>query len=85
MQICDVTCVRTENSFGFFRYWQTYIGERSTVSWISKELLNDIFAEVDRSNQIKNFTDKLNLGELQVDNTSVKFTAETTKKYKLIR
>ena len=47
--------------------------------------MNDIFAEVDRSSQIKNFTDKLNLVELQVDNTSVKFTAETIKKYKLIR
>ena len=40
-----------------------------------------LFAECDRRNPIKNFTDRLNLRELQVDNISAKFTAESTKKY----
>ena len=39
------------------------------------------FAEYVRSSPIKNFTDSLNLcRELQVDDTSAKFTAESTKK-----
>ena len=40
-----------------------------------------LFAEYDRNNPIKNFTDKLNLRELQVDDISAKFTAGSTKKY----
>ena len=40
-----------------------------------------LFAECDRSSSIKNFTDRLNLCELQVDDMSAKFTAESTKKY----
>ena len=40
-----------------------------------------LFAEYDRSSPIKNFTDRLNLRELQVDDISAKFTAESTKKY----
>ena len=59
--------------------------QRSTISEISEELLNDILAEFDRSSSIKNITDRLNLGELQVDNISAKFTAESTKKYIPIR
>ena len=55
--------------------------KRSTISEISKKLLKDIFAECDRSSSIKNLTDRLNLGELQVDGISAKFTAESTKKY----
>ena len=40
-----------------------------------------LFAEYDRSSPIKNFTDRLNLRrELQVDDISAKFTAESTKK-----
>ena len=38
-----------------------------------------LFAECDRS-PIKNFTDRLNLRELQVDDISAKFIAESTKK-----
>ena len=34
-----------------------------------------LFMECDRNNPIKNFTDKLNLRELQVDDISAKFTA----------
>ena len=30
---------------------------------------------------MKNFTDRLNLGELQLDDISAKFTSESTKKY----
>ena len=41
-----------------------------------------LFAEFSRSSliQITNFTDRLNLRELQVDAISAKFTAESTKK-----
>ena len=39
-----------------------------------------LFAEYDRSSPIKNFTDRLNLCELQVDDISAKFTAENTTK-----
>ena len=48
-----------------------------TISEISKELLNDILAEVDRSSPIKRF----NLGELQVDDLSSKIYC---RKYKEI-
>ena len=44
-----------------------------------------VFAEYDRSNPIKNFTDRLNLRELQVEDISAKFTAESTKKFIPIR
>ena len=37
-----------------------------------------LFVECDRSNLTKNFTDRLNLRELQ-DDISAKFTAESTK------
>ena len=41
-----------------------------------------LLAECDRGSPIKNFTERLNnLRELQVDDISVKFTAESTKKY----
>ena len=39
-----------------------------------------LFAECDRSSPIKNFTNRLNLCELQIDDISARFTAETTKK-----
>ena len=35
--------------------------------------------------QFKNFTDSLNLRELQVDDISAKFTAERTKKFIPVR
>ena len=38
-----------------------------------------LFVECDRSNLTKNFTDRLNLRELQEDDISAKFTAESTK------
>ena len=41
-----------------------------------------LFAECDRSIPISNFTDRLNLCELQVDDISAKFTAESTKKFR---
>ena len=44
-----------------------------------------VFAEYDRSNPIKNFTDRLSLRELQVEDISAKFTAESTKKFIPIR
>ena len=40
-----------------------------------------LFAECDRSSPIKNFTDRLNLCDLHVDDISAKFTAESTNKY----
>ena len=51
--------------------------KKSTISEIIIESVNDVFAECDRSSLIKNFTNRLNLGELQVDNISAKFTAES--------
>ena len=48
--------------------------------------VDDIFAKLDGSSGIKIIiTDRLNLGGLQVDDISVKITAESTKKYILIR
>ena len=46
-----------------------------------KKYWTKIFEEFDGSSRIKNITDKLNLGELQVDHISAKFTVESTKKY----
>ena len=40
-----------------------------------------LFAECDRSSRIKDFTARPNLLELQIDDISTKFTAESTKKY----
>ena len=37
-----------------------------------------LIVECDRSSPIKNFTDKLNLHELQVNDISATFTAEST-------
>ena len=52
----------------------------------SKDLLNDAFAEFDGSSWMKNsITDRLNLGELQVDNISANFMAEIRKKFIAIR
>ena len=43
----------------------------NVVSEISKVLLNDVFAEHDGSSGVKNITtDRLNLGELQVNHTA---------------
>ena len=44
-----------------------------------------LFAECDRSSPIKNFTDGLNFRELQVDDISAKFTAESANKYIPVR
>ena len=57
-----------------------FAAKSSTTSENTKELLDDIFAECDRSSLIKNFTDRLNFGEMQVDDISTKSTAESTKK-----
>ena len=57
----------------------------STILEISKKIPNDILAECDRSNPIKNYTGNLNLGELQADDISAKFTIESTKKNVLVR
>ena len=57
---------------GQHRVLDIFAVKRSTISEISKKLLNDIFAECDRSSPVKNFTDRLNLGELQVDDMSAK-------------
>ena len=67
-------------------HWIFFAVKRNIVSEISKEILDDIFAEFDGSSVIKNITDtSLNLGELQIDDVSSKFTAESTKKYIAIR
>ena len=46
-------------------HWIFFAVKRNIVSEVSKEILNDIFAEFDGSSRIKNITDTtLNLGEL---------------------
>ena len=53
---------------------------RNIISEISREILNDIFAESDGSRPIKNITNRFNLGGLQIDEMSAIFTAESSKK-----
>ena len=55
--------------------------KQNVVSEISKVLLNDVIAELDGNNGIKNITERLNLGGLQVDDISANVTAEFTNKY----
>ena len=57
---------------------ETFALKRSALSKISEKLL-DIFAEFDGSSPIDTVSYKLNLGELQVDDMSAKFTAGSTK------
>ena len=82
-------CKQSENTFSVSRYWPTiqiFVVKWNIISEISQLLLNDIFAEFDGSSGIKNIiTDKLSLGGLQLDDTSLKITAESTKKYVPIR
>ena len=59
--------------------------KRNTLSEISEKLLKDISAEFYGSSPIDNISYKLNLGELQVDDRSTKFTAGSTKGYIPIR
>ena len=47
--------------------------KRKIASEISKELPNDIFEKFDGSSQMKNIIDRLNLGELQVDDVSTNY------------
>ena len=47
--------------------------KRRIVSEISQELSNDVFAEFDRNSRIKNITERLNLGELQVDDVTTNY------------
>ena len=47
--------------------------KRRIVSEISQELPNDIFAEFNRNSRIKNITERLNLGELQVDDVTTNY------------
>ena len=58
--------------------------KRNTLSEISEKLLKDIFAEFDGSSPI-DISYKLNLGKLQVDAVSAKFTAGSTKGHIPIR
>ena len=51
--------------------------KRNIFSEIRNEILNDIFAEFDRTNRMKIVTgNRFNLGDLQVDGISTKFTTE---------
>ena len=53
--------------------------KRNIISDISKELLNYIFEKLNSSSQIKNIADRLDLGELGVDDIAADFTAESSK------
>ena len=44
-----------------------------------------LFAEYRRGSPIKNFIDRLNFCEFQVDNISAKFTAESTNTFIPVR
>ena len=57
--------------------------KRNTASEISKELVNDIFAEADGSIQFKNITDRINLGELQVDNIHLNLLQKIQRNIKI--
>ena len=83
MQRHDATCEQPETTFSFTRSSQhkalvIFAAKSSTISEISKTVLNYIFAEFDRSSLFKNFTNSLSLGELQVHDLTVRFTAEST-------
>ena len=52
---------------------------------LDRKFSNAVFAECDRSSPIKKLTERLNLRELQVDDISAKFNAESTKKYIPVR
>ena len=53
--------------------------KRNIISDISKELLNYIFEKLNSSSQIKNIADRLDLGELGVDDIAADFMAESSK------
>ena len=53
--------------------------KRNIISDISKELPNYIFEKLNSSSQIKNIADRLDLGELGVDDIAADFTAESSK------
>ena len=59
--------------------------KRNTLSEISEKLLKGIFAEFDGSSPIDNISYKLNLGKLQVDAVSAKFTSGSTQGHIPIR
>ena len=44
-----------------------------------------LFAEYGRDSPIKNFIDRLNFREFQIDNISAKFTAESASKFIPVR
>ena len=47
--------------------------KRNIASEISKKLPNDIFEKFDGNSQMKNIIDRLNLGELQVDDVGTNY------------
>ena len=54
---------------------ETFRCKKNIVSEINIEILNDILAEFEGSRRVKNIIGRFNLGELQVDDRSEKFTA----------
>ena len=73
--------VSLDRNIGQHNALEIFSVKRNIFSEINKLFLNYIFIELDGSSQIKNIiTDRLNLGELHVDDISAKITTEGTKK-----
>ena len=60
-------------------HWGFFAVQRNIISESSRETLNDNFADSDGSCRIKNITDRLKFGEMQVDDILVTFKAESLK------
>ena len=56
-------------------HWGFFAVQRNIISESSREILNDNFADSDGSCRIKNVTERLKFGEMQVDDILVTFKA----------
>ena len=71
--VSEVNKLLVSLDIGQHNAMEIFAVEWNAVSETNKVLLNDIFTEFDGSSGIKNIiTDRLNLGELQVDDISAK-------------
>ena len=74
-RVSDVRKLLVSLGTGQYYAMKIFAVKWNIISEINKLLLNDIFAELDGSSGIKNIINhRLNLGGLQVDDTSAKIT-----------
>ena len=52
-RVSELKKLLTSRDFGEHDAWEIFTVKRSTISDISKELLNDVFTEFDKSSPIK--------------------------------